>query len=69
MTLLYQDQTVDRTAFEVSSLSEQGDERDYWWAKTPYERLIALEVMRQIVYGYDPSTTRLQRVLEVTQCE
>ena len=69
MTLLYQDQTVDRTAFEVASLSEQGDERDYWWAKTPYERLIALEIMRQIVYGYDPSTTRLQRVLEITQCE
>jgi hypothetical protein len=35
--------------------------------KTPCERLQAVELMRQIVYGYDPSTTRLQRVLEVAQ--
>jgi hypothetical protein len=25
----------------------------------------ALEQIRQIVYGYDPSTTRLQRILEI----
>jgi hypothetical protein len=27
----------------------------------------AIEVMRQIIYGYDPATTRLQRVLEITE--
>ena len=35
--------------------------------KTPYERLESVELMRQINYGYDPTTTRLQRVLEVAQ--
>jgi len=27
----------------------------------------ALELTRQIVYGYDPATTRLQRVLEIAE--
>jgi len=58
---------MDKTAFSLASLSDASDERAYWVARTPYERLEALEVMRQIVYGYDPSTTRLQRVLEVAQ--
>jgi hypothetical protein len=43
-----------------------GNEKQYWLSKTPAERLIALEQMRRIVYGYDPSTTRHQRVLEIT---
>jgi hypothetical protein len=58
---------MDKTAFSLASLSDASDERAYWLARTPHERLEALEVMRQIVYGYDPSTTRLQRVPEVAQ--
>jgi hypothetical protein len=57
---------VDRTAFVVTSLRES-DEKEYWLSKTPLERLQALELMRQIIYGYDPATARLQRVLEITQ--
>ena len=59
---------VDRTSFVVTSLHES-DEKEYWLSKTPEERLQALELMRQIVYGYDPATTRLQRVLEIAQLE
>ena len=58
---------VQRNAFTVASLFDQSDEKSYWLSKTPYERLEAIELMRQIIYGYDPSATRLQRVLEVTQ--
>lgn len=58
---------IDRKAFSVGSLLEPSDERAYWLSKTPYERLQAAELMRQVVYGYDPSTTRLQRVLEIAQ--
>ena len=65
MSELIEEQSVDRTVFEVVSLSEEGDDRAYWQSKTPAERLLALEIMRQIIYGYDPSTTRLQRVFEV----
>jgi len=58
---------VQRTAFTVASLFDQSDEKSYWLSKTPYERLQAVELMRQIIYGYNPSATRLQRVLEVAQ--
>jgi hypothetical protein len=58
---------IDRKAFSVTSVLEPSDEKAYWLSKTPSERLQAAELMRQIVYGYDPSTTRLQRVLEVAQ--
>jgi hypothetical protein len=58
---------IDRKAFSVASVLEPSDEKAYWLSKTPDERLQAAELMRQIVYGYDPSTTRLQRVLEVAQ--
>jgi hypothetical protein len=29
----------------------------------------AIEVMRQVIYGYDPASTRLQRVLEIVDLE
>ena len=58
---------IDKSVLSVISLSEESDEREYWHSKTPYERLESVELMRQINYGYDPTTTRLQRVLEVAQ--
>lgn len=59
---------MDRRAFSVVSLSEQDDdEKRYWRGKSPHERLQAVEETRQIIYGYDPASTRLQRVLEVTR--
>ena len=58
---------VDRTAFRVDSLSDESDEKAYWKSKSPLERLAALELMRQVIYGYDPATARLQRVFEVAK--
>ncbi len=59
---------MDKSAFSVVSLEEaDSDEVEYWLSKTPYERLDALETLRQIFYGYNPTTTRLQRVLEITE--
>ena len=57
---------VDKTALTVASLSDQSDEKVYWLAQSPYERLRAVEILRQINYGYYQSTARLQRVLEIT---
>ena len=57
---------MDKTAFSVVTLEDTSDELDYWLAKLPDERLQALELMRQIIYGYDPSA-RLQRVLAVIE--
>ena len=56
---------LDRTAFDVVTLAQEGDERDYWASRSHPERMEALELQRQIVYGYDPATTRLQRFFEV----
>jgi hypothetical protein len=57
----------DKTALCISSLTGPSDEKAHWMSKTPGERLEALEIMRQIVYGYDPDTTRLRRLLEIAQ--
>lgn len=59
---------IDRDALSIVSLEEQDRlDREYWRSKTPRERWEALETIRQILYGYDPSTARLQRVLEITR--
>ena len=59
---------VDRRAFSVVPLAEQDDdEKRYWRSKTPHERLEAVELTRQLLYGYDPATCRLQRVLEIAE--
>ncbi len=58
---------MDKTAFSVTTLSEKSNDKEYWLSKTPQERLEALELMRQINYGYDPTTARLQRVLEIVE--
>jgi hypothetical protein len=60
---------LDRSAFRIDDLEEHASDREYWLAKSPEERMEALELMRQIIYGYDPSTTRLQRVLEIAELE
>ncbi len=58
---------MDKTAFSVTTLFEKSGDKEYWRSKTPQERLEALELMRQINYGYDPTTARLQRVLEIVE--
>lgn len=58
---------LDRNAFSVGSLYDESDEKAYWQSKTPMERLEAMELMRQIHYGYDPATERLQRFFEVVE--
>ena len=58
---------MDKTAFSVTTLFEKSGDKEYWLSKTPQERLEALELMRQINYGYDPTTARLQRVLEIVE--
>jgi hypothetical protein len=60
---------MDKTAFSVVSSFEEAEAQDnaYWWAQTPQARLEALELMRQVAYGYDPNHARIERVLEVVQ--
>jgi hypothetical protein len=57
---------VDRSAFSVTTLPEaEQSDLAYWRSRTPDERLAALELSRQIAYGYDPSARGLSRFFEV----
>ena len=60
---------VDKGTLSVLSSFKEADAADkaYWHSKSPQERMEALELMRQINYGYDPTTERLQRVLEIAE--
>ena len=60
---------IDKTQLLVTALDDESDERNYWLMQSPQKRLEALEQMRQIIYGYDPATTRLQRILTITERE
>jgi hypothetical protein len=56
---------MDKTHFSTTSLADESDEVDYWRNQSHQARMEALEFMRQVMYGYDPSTTRLQRSFEI----
>jgi hypothetical protein len=62
-----QEPHLDRKAFSVGSLTDDSEEMQYWLERTPAERMAALEQIRQILYGYNPSTIRLQRILEIAE--
>jgi hypothetical protein len=58
---------IDKKNLSINSLSAPSDDKEYWLAQSPYERLRAVETLRKVNYGVRQSTARLQRVLEVTQ--
>jgi len=57
----------DKKAFSVVSLLDESNDKTYWLSKTPQEKIQAIEFLRQTMYGYDPTTTRLQRFFEVVE--
>lgn len=60
---------LDKSVFSVVNLHDPPDDLAYWLTQTPEARLRAGEFIRQMVYGYDPATIRLQRVFEVGELE
>jgi hypothetical protein len=60
---------VDRTKIRVFNSFEERDaaDREYWKSLTPEELLTALEMMRQIAYGYDEDQRGLQGFFEVAE--
>ncbi len=57
---------IDRSAVKVTAINET-DEKEFWLTRPPEERLAALELLRQIAYGYQPNSLRLQRVFEIIE--
>ena len=60
---------MDKTQFSIASLDDESDEIEYWQTQTPQARMEALEMLRQVVYGYNPDTERLQRFITVLEQE
>jgi hypothetical protein len=57
---------MDKKTLKITSVHD-GDDHSYW-RKRPYlKRIEALEQLRRIIFGYDPSTERLQRTFTITQ--
>ena len=67
MSDLLDEMKMDKTAFSVGSLLEPADERAFRSRQSVEDRLRAVELLRIISYGYDPTTERLQRVLTIAQ--
>lgn len=56
---------VDRTFLSDDSFCENSRDREFWLQKPVCDRMSALELLRQVIYGYDSADARLQRILEV----
>lgn len=44
----------------LSREEAEREDRAFWHSKTPAERLAAAEQLRQLAYGYDAATARIQ---------
>lgn len=56
---LKNDMPMDRTVVRKMTLAEADEDYsdiDYWLLQPPARRLEALQLLRQIAAGYDPST-------------
>jgi hypothetical protein len=59
--------SLNKKKIEVTSLNDIEEEKRYWMAKTPIERIEAIEINRRMVYGQVRVTSRLQRFLEIAE--
>lgn len=61
--------SVDRTAFAVTKFAEAAEaDKAYWAAAGTDERMAALELQRQIAYGYKVAP-RMEKVFEVIRLD
>ena len=56
---------LDKTVLTIAPIDEVDEERSYWHSQTPYKRLRAIELLRELNYGKSAISGRLQRLLEV----
>lgn len=61
-------QKLDRSVVTIGTLDQDPlEETRFWLSKTPEERLMALELLRMRLAGYDNTVPRLQRFFTVTE--
>ncbi|MEW6087882.1 MAG: hypothetical protein AB1498_06210 [bacterium] len=49
---------MNKKVFEITSV-HKSDDYGFWKTKTYLEKISALEKLRRIMFGYDPSAERL----------
>lgn len=57
---------MNKKIFKITSI-RNSDDYSFWKDKPYLKRIEGLEKLRRIVFGYDPSTQRLQRILKITK--
>jgi len=62
----YNFQRLDKSQLSVHPLTDEVDDRDYWYSKSPQKRLEHLEMLRTLNYGHLASS-RLQRLFEIAE--
>jgi len=55
---------MDRTKLSVVDLKDSSD-IEYWNKQSPKDRLLAIQIHRQVAYGRSTTSGRLQRILEI----
>jgi hypothetical protein len=65
---LLESSRLDRSVLTVAELGDDSGDKEYWWSRTPQERLRQVEVLRRINYGHR-AKQRLQRLLEIAEPE
>ncbi|MEX2212864.1 MAG: hypothetical protein WD768_01970 [Phycisphaeraceae bacterium] len=58
---------MDRSAFAVYELGKEPRASDYWVTRPESERLTALEYLRQVAYGYESCSQRIERTYKVLE--
>src|SRR6202012_3924516 len=61
---------LEKSVIVVAHSFEEAEGQDarYWMSLTPEERWLAVEQMRQVNYGPNHPSTRLQRSFEIAPC-
>lgn len=58
---------IDYEKLKCMLLGHVPMERGFWLSRTVEERAIGIELLRQITYGYDPATAKVERVLNLEE--
>jgi hypothetical protein len=58
---------INKKIVNVTDLNDIEEEKRYWFSKSPFERIEAIEINRRMIYGQDRVTSRLQRFFETAE--
>ena len=59
-------QRLNKSKFSITALTDDLDDRDYWFSRSPIKRLEHLEMLRALNYGR-LAASRLQRFFKVAE--